>query len=106
MQAPGLALYYATFPDQNTAVEIGRKLVEERLVACVNVLSPIRSIYRWEGKIEDSGEVAALFKTSPDRWTALQARYAELHPYDVPCLIELPAGQIAPAYAQWLTENL
>jgi periplasmic divalent cation tolerance protein len=97
-----IASVYATFADEDEAARIGRVLVEERLAACVNILGPCRSIYRWQGKIEDSGEVAAIFKTSRENAPALLERLAALHSYDVPAAVMWEIAEALPAYAQWV----
>ena len=93
---------YATFADGDEAARIGRILVEERLAACVNILGPCRSIYRWEGEIEDAEEVAGLFKTRADLADALIARLGELHSYDVPAAVVWRIENALPAYAGWV----
>ncbi|HEY0411674.1 MAG TPA: divalent-cation tolerance protein CutA [Allosphingosinicella sp.] len=93
---------YATFADEEEAARIGRTLVEERLAACVNILGPCRSIYRWEGKVEDAHEVAALFKARADDANRLIARLAELHGYDVPAAAVWPIANALPEYAEWV----
>jgi periplasmic divalent cation tolerance protein len=97
-----IATVYATFADADEAARIARALVEERLAACANILGPCRSIYRWEGKIEDAQEVAALFKTRGDLADALIARLAELHSYEVPGVVVWPIVNALPAYADWM----
>ena len=96
---------YATFADAEQAARIGRTLVEERLAACVNILGPCRAIYRWQGAIEDSSEVAALFKTAETRAEALVARLSALHSYDVPAAAIWPIAGAPPAYAQWVADE-
>jgi periplasmic divalent cation tolerance protein len=98
----GIVSVYATFPDGEEAARIARILVEERLAACANILGPCRSIYRWEGKIEESGEVAALFKTRADSADRLIARLAELHSYEVPAAVVWPIANALPAYGAWV----
>jgi periplasmic divalent cation tolerance protein len=98
----GIVTVYATFADAEEAARISRILVEERLAACANILGPIRSIYRWEGRIEDSAEVAVLFKTSADTADALIGRLSELHGYDVPAAMVWPISSALPSYAQWV----
>jgi periplasmic divalent cation tolerance protein len=93
---------YATFADAEEAARIARTLVEERLAACANILGPIRSIYRWEGKIEDAAEVAALFKTRADGSALLMARLAELHSYETAAAVVWPIEAALPAYAAWV----
>jgi periplasmic divalent cation tolerance protein len=93
---------YVTFADGEEAARIARTLVEERLAACANILGPIRSIYRWEGRIEEAGEVAALFKTTAGAADRLIARLAELHNYDVPAAVVFPIAGFLPAYRAWV----
>ncbi|HEX8443116.1 MAG TPA: divalent-cation tolerance protein CutA [Allosphingosinicella sp.] len=104
----GIASVYATFPDMEEAERIGRILVEGRLAACVNILGPCRSIYHWEGAIEQATEVAALFKTSTAQAERLIERLSELHSYDVPAAVAWPIERTFPAFEQWVkteTEN-
>ncbi|HEU0134548.1 MAG TPA: divalent-cation tolerance protein CutA [Allosphingosinicella sp.] len=98
----GIVTVYATFASDEEAGRISHILVEERLAACANILGGCRSIYRWEGKIEDSIEVAALFKTRACRADALIARLAELHSYAVPAAVVWPIEGVHPAYAAWV----
>ena len=93
---------YATFASDEEARRIGRIAVEEGLAACVNILGSCHSIYRWQGAIEEAGEVAALFKTAAGRADALVARIGELHSYDVPAAVVWPIGAALPAYADWV----
>ena len=101
----GLVTIYSTFPNEEEAARITRLLVEERLAACANILGPCRSIYRWQGKIEDGGEVAALFKTKQGLAERLIARLAELHSYDVPAAVAWPIVAGLPAYLAWIDEE-
>jgi len=93
---------YAIFADAAQAERIGRTVVEERLAACVNVLGPCRSIYRWQGAIESAGEVPAIFKTTAAEADALIARIASLHSYDVPCVVAWPIDKLLVSYAEWV----
>lgn len=93
---------YATFVDEEEAARIARTLVEERLAACANILGSARSIYRWEGRIEDAAETAALFKTRAEAADALITRLAELHSYAVPAAVVWPIERALPAYADWV----
>ena len=93
---------YATFPSHEEALRIARILVEERLAACANMLGPCHSIYRWEGKIEEADEVAALFKTRESQAEALLARLAGLHSYAVPAAVVWPIANALGPYAEWI----
>lgn len=93
---------YTVFSDGEEAERIGRTVIEERLAACVNIFPPIRSIYRWKGALETSEEVASIFKTHDRHADALMARLAELHSYDVPCIVAWPIDKILGSYSQWV----
>ena len=97
----GLLVALSNAPDLATARQIARTLLEERLVACVNVLAPCTSLYRWQGAIEETIEVPMLIKTTRRRWAEFESRFRELHPYEVPELIALLPDAVLPAYANW-----
>ena len=92
----------STFDDVDTAARIARTLVEERLAACVNLVPTVRSIYRWQGEISDDPEALAIMKTTAERYPALAARLAELHPYQVPEILALPIAAGHAPYLSWL----
>jgi len=81
---------------------IAKALVEERLAACVNILSPIRSVYRWEGKVSDDREWLLLIKTRAERFAAVEDKVKALHSYQVPEVIALPIVAGAEGYMHWL----
>jgi periplasmic divalent cation tolerance protein len=93
---------YAVFADADEAQLIARTVVEERLAACVNILGACRSIYRWQGEVEEADEIAAIFKARADKAEALTARIAELHSYDVPAIAVWRIEGAWPAYAGWV----
>ena len=97
---------YAIFASAEEAERIGRTVVEERLAACINILGPVRSIYRWQGAIETSDEVAAILKTSHIEADALITRIAALHSYEVPCVATWPTDKILRSYADWVEDNV
>ncbi len=94
-----------TAPSEEEAAKIARALVEERLAACANIVNHIRSVYRWEGKIEDDPEVLMVVKTREALFDALEKRVRELHSYSVPEVIALPIVQGSEAYLKWLEEE-
>jgi periplasmic divalent cation tolerance protein len=96
---------YGIFANAEEAERIGRTVVEERLAACINILSPIRSIYPWKGAIETADEVAAIFKTSDGSVDALITRIAALHSYDVPCIVSWPVEKVLGSYAAWVEDS-
>ena len=95
---------YATFAGDEEARRIGRLVVEERLAACVNILGPCNSIYRWEGSVEEAVEVAALFKTGAASADALIARIAALHSYNVPAAVAWPVTHAPDHYRDWVVD--
>jgi len=97
---------YAVFANAEEAERIGRTIVEERFAACINILGPIRSIYRWQGKIETADEVAAIFKTHHWRSDALIERIADLHSYETPCIVSWPIDKILGRYADWVEDTV
>jgi len=92
----------STAPDADTAARIARALVEERLAACVNLVPAVRSIYRWQDRIEDQAEVLLVIKTRAERVEALGARLRALHPYELPELVALPVSAGLAPYLDWV----
>jgi len=96
---------FTTAPSAEAGRTIVRALVERRLVACGTVLPGAVSIYRWKGAVEQQDEAVVMLKTTAERWPALAAALPELHPYEVPELIAVPASAGLPAYLQWLSDE-
>lgn len=101
----GIVSVYAVFADEEEATRIGRQVVVEKLAACVNILGPCRSIYRWKNVIEEAEEVPAIFKTSAAQASRLLARISELHSYDVPAVTVWPIGEAHEPYRAWVLAN-
>lgn len=93
---------YMTTATVEEARVIGRRLVEERLAACANILPAMESIYRWQGRIEAAQEAVLIAKTRAVLVDQLAARVRELHSYDCPCVVALPITAGNPAYLRWL----
>lgn len=100
-----ILLVLSTFPDAEKARQTGTLLVESQLAACVNLCPGVTSIYRWKGEIESSSEVLALIKTTRAQYPALEQRLRELHPYEVPEILAIPAERAYEAYAQWVMDQ-
>ena len=105
MSEPRLVTIYCVFADEAEARRIGRLVVEESLAACVNILGACRSIYRWEGRIEEASEVPALFKTRAEVAERLMLRLQQLHSYDVPAIVVWPIADVQSAYARWVEDQ-
>jgi periplasmic divalent cation tolerance protein len=105
--AGGHLVVLVTCGSHGEAQMIARRVVAERLAACVNVFeSRIYSIYRWKGKVQNAREVLLIIKTSRRRLAALRREVERLHSYDVPEFIALPIAFGSPAYLRWLNESL
>lgn len=96
----------AIFASSEEANTIARTVIEERLAACANIGAPVRSIYHWNGAIEEAGEVPAAFKTTAAQAERLIERIAELHSYDVPCITAAPLDKVLASYADWVAETV
>lgn len=103
---PQLSLLYTTFPPEAEITKILKTLLEANLIACANILGPITSLYSWQGALEESQEIAVLFKTTPSKTQAVLDTLGELHPYDTPAILEIPVGQCPPAFAQWVHQSV
>jgi periplasmic divalent cation tolerance protein len=94
-----------TLPADADGPAFGRGLVDERLAACVNLLAPMESVYRWEGRVERETERQVIIKTSRERLPALWDRVRELHPYEVPEFLVLTIADGNDAYLRWVGES-
>lgn len=95
-------LVITNLPDRDSAAKLAHVLVERRLAACVNILSPCRSVYRWQGKTEDAEEFPMLIKTTKDRYAELEAAIRAGHPYELPEIIAIPLGGGLSGYLEWV----
>ncbi|MFY9326619.1 MAG: divalent-cation tolerance protein CutA [Georgfuchsia sp.] len=98
-------LVFTHFPDAASAQTLASDLIENRLAACVNILAPCRSVYRWQGKIECAEEVPLLIKTTSDRYPALEQAIRAQHPYELPEIVAVSASKGLPAYLHWIAEE-
>jgi periplasmic divalent cation tolerance protein len=101
---PEFIVVLVTCGSEEEAIKIARSLVEEHLAACVNLVSPVRSIYRWEGKIWDEKEWILFIKTQKERFEQLEKKVKSLHSYSVPEIIGLPIVEGSSSYLKWLEE--
>jgi len=103
-RAPVLAT--TTTAELEDARNIARRLVETKLAACVQIMEPITSVYRWQGKIEEEGEVLLLIKSKQDLIPRIAELLDEIHPYEVPELIATPIIEGSASYLSWLEDNV
>jgi periplasmic divalent cation tolerance protein len=95
-----------TCAKEGEALAIGNALIEARLAACVNLLPPIQSIYRWQGEVEIAEEILLIIKTTQERFPAVRDRIAQLHSYDTPEIIAIPVVNGSDKYLAWLREQV
>lgn len=99
-------IVFSTFPDMETARRIGRILIEEKLAACVNLISKVESIYQWKAEVESATEVLAVIKTVQGKYIRLEARIGELHPYELPEVMALSIQGGSLPYLNWLEQSV
>ncbi len=80
-------------------------MVEMRLAACVNILAPCRSVYRWQGNVQEDGEIPLIIKTTVELYPALETYLRQRHPYDLPEIVALDISQGMPEYLSWVAES-
>ncbi len=100
-----IVFVYVTHPETDGARALGRALVEVGLAACANVLPDMKTVYRWQGCIEEGGEAVLIVKTRADLVDALKARIRAEHPYDCPCVAVLPVVGGDPGYLAWIAAS-
>lgn len=104
----GVVVLYTTWPDDAAAAAAARTLLDEKLIACANILPSGRSIFRWDGAVTEEAETIALFKTSKVRADNARTRLVELHPYDEPCVLARPADTAlsASGFVSWVLSQM
>jgi periplasmic divalent cation tolerance protein len=107
LRAGEILIGFCTVPDRDSAERIAHALVTERLAACVNIIPQVVSVYRWEGKVEQSEELLLLIKTTRQvRADLLRDRLLTLHPYDVPEFLLVPVASGLDKYVAWVTQSV
>jgi periplasmic divalent cation tolerance protein len=102
LEAADFIIVFVTVPDTELATHIAKTLVGEKLVACVNILPNLRSIYAWEGNVCDEDELLCVLKTRKDLFDDVRERVLDLHPYQVPEIVALPLALGSQPYLAWL----
>lgn len=102
MSLPQALLCFTTLPDAEAAAQLARELVEARLAACVNILPPCRSVYRWQDVVQNEAEVPMVIKTTTERYPALETYIRQKHPYKLPEIVAVQIAHGLPAYLDWL----
>lgn len=105
METSHTLLILTTLPDIASARNMADRLVGKRLAACVNVLAPCHSVYRWQGQVEAAEEVPVLIKSTAARYQELEAELRAAHPYELPEIVAVPLARGLPAYLAWVAEQ-
>jgi periplasmic divalent cation tolerance protein len=100
--ASDISIVFCTCPE-TVARELSTALVSSDLAACVNILPAVRSVYTWEGSVQEASEALLVIKTAAERYDALEEMILELHPYDVPEIVEIAVNRGSQAYLTWVT---
>jgi len=95
-------LVLTNLPDRETAEKLAEQLVAQRVAACINILSPCRSVYRWQGAVRHDEEHPMLIKTTGERYAALEKAIRAAHPYELPEIVAVPIERGLPAYLDWV----
>lgn len=94
------------FPDKASALTLAQKLIESRLVACVNILPESTSVYRWQAEIETTNEIPLFIKTLSEHYAKVEKIIKTIHPYELPEIIAVPVKTGLPAYLQWIADEV
>jgi len=97
-----LLLVLTNLPDRAAAEKLADALIAKQVAACVNILAPCRSVYRWQGAVQHDEEHPVLIKTTRERYAALEAAIREAHPYELPEIIAVPIERGLPAFLAWV----
>ena len=95
-------LAFTNLPDRAAAERLADALIEKRVAACVNILAPCRSVYRWKGAVQHDEEHPVLIKTTAEQYPALEAAIRAMHPYELPEIVAVPIERGLPAYLDWV----
>jgi periplasmic divalent cation tolerance protein len=95
-------LVFTNLPDRAAAERLADSLVEKNLAACVNILAPCRSVYRWQNDLQHDEEHPMLIKTTAERYAALEETIRAVHPYELPEIVAVPVERGLPAYLDWV----
>lgn len=99
------SLVYITASNREEAEKLARAILSERLAACVNIYDGVRSLYLWEGTLESSREAAMVVKTRSSLVSELARKIREIHSYELPCILSIPANYVDEDYGKWISRE-
>lgn len=106
MSKNDFCIVYVTVDRKNTALEIAKKLIEEKLAACCTIISNVESVYFWEGKVQQDRELLMMIKSHLNKFDELERIVADIHPYEVPEIIAVPIAEGSKKYIDWLENTI
>jgi periplasmic divalent cation tolerance protein len=106
MRDKEVRLFYVPCPSREVALDLGKHVVEKRLAACANVWAEHTSVYEWKGLMVEESETLLLLKTTQARAEALATYLEQAHPYEVPCILQLPIAELNEPYLDWLSAQI
>lgn len=101
-----LSMIYTTFANEEDAFRISRQLLEKHLIACINILGEIKSLYFWKESLEENNEVAVFLKTTPEKVSEVTEALQKIHPYDTPAIIEFPIQKGNESFIKWVQDSV
>jgi periplasmic divalent cation tolerance protein len=101
-----MIIVYVTYPDVEIARRVSRVLVEQKLVACANILGGHESLYWWDGAVQSENEVAVIYKSSYEKFSEIGAAVKAAHPYEVPCIVSWECGQASGPFSAWVESSV
>ncbi|MBS0272565.1 MAG: divalent-cation tolerance protein CutA [Proteobacteria bacterium] len=99
-----LSLLYTTFATEEEAISISKELLQRHMIGCVNILGKVRSLYFWDQELQDKQEISVLFKTTSEKMSELIEALNDLHPYEVPMILEIPITRANSNFVAWVQE--
>jgi periplasmic divalent cation tolerance protein len=101
-----LIIFYVTFPDYSTALEMANSLIKNKLAGCCNIIPGVHSVYLWNERIENSQEFVMIIKTVEEKSDELVRFIESKHPYEVPCILRINDGNINSSYYEWIKKSM
>lgn len=101
-----ISVFYTTINDSDKAEELAEALLNHGLVACVNIIPSMKSVYKWKGEVCKDEELVLLIKSDSSKFSLIEDFFEANHPYDTPCLLELKVGKVSDSYNSWLINQL
>lgn len=99
-------MVYTTYPTAESAYATARYIIEKRYASCVNVLSPAKSFYEWEGQVKEVAEVCMIAKTNEENWENLRKALEQTHPYEIPAISAIPMSDANSSFLDWIDQQV